>query len=133
MKTEKTYHSVDIEFKNGIIIGLWECLSEVIHWRKFNWNTYQFINIEFENDIMLGAYEFTFGLLCCGIRIRIPHETKKSKKEWEKIDLQMKKIDDYCYGWTNNREYTKFKNKQKWYLVITQKRENTKRKRIFIQ
>ena len=80
---------IDFELKNGGIISLYQCLTEILTWKEFNWNTWQFINIEFENDIMCGAYEFTFVLMCCGIRIRIPHETEKSKTNWEKWDKEI--------------------------------------------
>jgi hypothetical protein len=90
MKIEKSHNRIIFEFKKGIIIELWECLSEIIFWKHYNWNVWQFINIEFENDIWLGGYEFSFVLLCCGIRIRIPHETKKSKMNWKKIDKGIK-------------------------------------------
>jgi hypothetical protein len=87
MKIERRFiDSVDFEFNNGLIISFWQCLTEILFWRRFNWNTWQFINIEFENDIIMGGYEFTFVLFCCGLRIRIPHETKKSKKNWEEIN-----------------------------------------------
>jgi hypothetical protein len=93
MKIEHRFpDSIDFEFDNNAIISLWQCLTEVIKWKDYNWNTWQFINIEFENDIMCGAYEFTFVLLCCGIRIRIPHETDKSKKTWKEINQSMKEI-----------------------------------------
>jgi hypothetical protein len=78
------------EFKNKVTVDLWECITEIFHQKDFNWNTYQFINIEFENDTWTGAYEFTFVLLCCGLRVRIPHETEKSKKFWEKLDKERK-------------------------------------------
>ena len=69
-----------IEFNNGLMITYWQTITEIFKWRNYNWNTWQFLNIEFENDIMCGAYEFTFVFLCCAIRIRIPHQTEKSKK-----------------------------------------------------
>ena len=80
----------DIEFKNGVIISLWECISEIFKWRKYNWNTWQFINVEFENDTWTGGYEFTFVFLFCGIRFRISHETEKSKKFWKKVKKEIK-------------------------------------------
>lgn len=92
MKINKSKNSIFIEFNNGLIIDIWECLSEIIFFNQYNWNTWQFINIEFENDRMLGAYEFTFVFLCCGIRIRIPNETSKSKKEWQLIKSRIKEI-----------------------------------------
>jgi len=92
MKIEKTESSICFEFNNGIIIEIWECLREIIFWRRYNWNTWQFINIEFENDIQCGHYEFTFVLMCCGIRILIPNETKKSKKFLEELNQQVEDI-----------------------------------------
>ena len=92
MKIEKSFEHIIIEFNKGFMIELWQCLSEILLWKRYNWNTWQFINIEFENDIMCGAYEFTFVLFCCGVRIRIPHETPKSKKFWKKTKKQIKEI-----------------------------------------
>lgn len=93
MKIERKFiDSIDFEFNNGIIIALWQCLTEIILWKRYNWNTWQFINIEFENDIMMGAYEFTFVFLCCGFRIRIPHSTEKSIENWKKINESLNNI-----------------------------------------
>lgn len=98
MKIERRFiDSIDIEFNNGLIISFWQCLTEILLWKRYNWNTWQFINIEFENDIMCGGYEFSFILFCCGLRIRIPHETEKSKviwKKWNKEITEFKKIED---------------------------------------
>ena len=122
-----------IEGKNGFIIGWWQTITEIFTWKKFNWNIYQFILIEFENDIMTGAYEFTFVLLCCGIRIRIPHRTKKGDKFWKTTDSMMKKLNDSCYGWVNKKEYNDFKDKKRDWIRVTRIRELDKRKKIFIQ
>lgn len=129
MKREKGL----IEFNNGIIISYWQGLSEIIKWRKFNWNTFQFINIEFENDSWIGAYEFTLVLFLCGIRIRLPHQTKKSKKFWKKTSKIMEKLDNSCYGWVNNKIYVKFKNKKQEFMRVERIRTKHSRKKIFIQ
>jgi len=136
MKIERRFiDSIDFEFANGIMIGIWQCLSEILLYKRYNWNTWQFINIEFENDIVLGAYEFTFVLLCCGIRIRIPHQTKKSKKEWKKLNKSMKDIDKSCYGWVGKDWYNCFKNAKKDCVVmeVRNKKNKTHNKKIFIQ
>jgi hypothetical protein len=88
--TRRFIDSIDFEFNNGLMISFWQCLTEILLWKTYNWNTWQFINIEFENDIMCGAYEFTFVLLCCGFRISIPHQTELSKKNWEKWNREIK-------------------------------------------
>lgn len=91
MKIEHRFiDSIDFEFNNGLVISLWQCLTEILLWKKYNWNTWQFINVEFENDIMCGGYEFTFVFMCCGIKIGIPHETKKSKENLEKWNKEIK-------------------------------------------
>jgi hypothetical protein len=93
MKIERRFpDSIDFEFNNGLFIAFWQCLTEILFQKRYNWNTWQFINIEFENDIMCGAYEFTLVLFCCGLRIRIPHETKKSKKNWKQWNKEIKEI-----------------------------------------
>jgi len=133
MKIEKSKNQIIIEFKNGLMIDLWQCITEIFTWRKYNWNTWQLINIEIENDTWLGGLEFTFVLLCCGIRIRIPIENPKSKKNWNEINKSMKKINESCYGWIGNKEYKEFKTKKANYLLVKSKREKGKRKKIFIQ
>jgi len=138
MKIEKTKNSIFFEWKNGFIIDIWENLSEIIFWKRFNWNTWQFINIEFENDIRMGGYEFTFVFLCCGIRIRIPHETKKSKKQWNRINKSMKKIYQSCYGYVSKDNYKEYRKKEGKVSQLIVYKENTgflpkKSKKIFIQ
>jgi len=94
----------DIEFKSGIIISIWECLSEIFKFRKFNWNTWTLIQIEFENDMWTGGYEFKFVLMCCGIRVRLPHETDKSKKFWEETEKQINKMDKQTKKHSKNKK-----------------------------
>jgi hypothetical protein len=131
---------IEKEFKNGFLINIWETLSEIFLWKKFNWNTWQFINIEFENDIMTGAYEIMFVLLCCGIRIRIPHETNKSKKFWKDIKQQKNYLSQSCYGYVNKKDYNLFKNNNDWeglHIIVFKLRKyltNPRNyKKIFIQ
>ncbi len=137
MKIEKSRSSILFEWKNGFMIDLWENLSEIIFWKRFNWNTWQFINIEFENDIIMGGYEFRFVFLCCGIRIRIPHETKKSKKQWDKINRSMKRIHQSCYGWVNSKAYNNFRKNKRTdeieILEVANKKAYQYKKKIFIQ
>jgi hypothetical protein len=96
MKIERRFiDSIDFEFNNGLMISFWQCLTEILLCNRYNWNTWQFINIEFENDIMCGAYEFTFVFLCCGLRIRIPHETEKSIFNWKKWNKEIENIKSY--------------------------------------
>ena len=96
MKIERRFiDCINFEFNNGLMISFWQCLTEIFLWKTYNWNTWQFINIEFENDIMCGAYEFTFVLMRCGFRIRIPHETEKSKENWKKWEKEIDEIKSY--------------------------------------
>jgi hypothetical protein len=133
MKIDKSKNMILFEFKNGLIIELWQALTEIFQSKRFNWNVWQFIMIEFENDMMLGGYEFTFVFLGCGMRIRVPHETKISKAQWKKINSQTKILDDSCYGWTSESWYQDFKNKKITNLMIYRTRQNEFRKKIFIQ
>lgn len=122
-----------IEFNNGIVISYWQTITEIFNWKNYNWNTWQFFNVEFENDIMLGAYEFTFVFLCCGIRIRIPHKTEKSKKEWKKLNQAMKKIEQSCDGWVNKEMYEKFRKKEGNYIQVDNVKSKRRTKKVFIQ
>jgi len=126
----------NIEFNNGIIISFWQTLIEIFKHRQFNWNIFQFFLIEFENDTMCGAYEFTFVFFCCGIKIRIPHKTEKSKKFWKEIDNSKNDIfHKSCYGWCNKDQYKLFKEKTVSSLIIQTKRGKGKyfTKKLFIQ
>jgi len=133
MKIEKSKGNILFEFKNGVMINLWQTITEIFTWKKYNWNIWQFINIEFEKDTMLGAYEFTFVFMLCGIRIRIQVPNEKSKKEWSKLNNAMKKIHESCYGWINENSYEKFRKKEIENLKVTRKRTKKNRKKIFIQ
>ena len=134
MKIDKSRSRIFIEFKNGFIIDIWECLSEIIFNRQFNWNTWQFILIEFENDRAMQGLEFTFVLLCCGIRVRIPtspkgeHEMHKSCRT--SLDSIMNKS---CHGWVNSQLYKKFQKKEINYIQVDRIRSDRRRKKLFIQ
>lgn len=95
MKIEKSENSIWIEFSNGFCFEVWECLREIIFFRRYNWNTWQFIKIEFENDRQCGHYEFNFVFMCCGIRIMIPNPTPKSK---EFLNILNKQVEDIKSG-----------------------------------
>ena len=134
MKREKGY----IEFNNGIIISYWQTITEIFHYKDFNWNTWQFLNVEFENDILMGGYEFIFVFLCCGLRIRIPHKTEKSIEEYKKLNNITKGLKNSCYAWTTEEEYNNFKSKKKTGLLLWNKRkyvpkDRSKYKKLFIQ
>jgi len=133
MKIEKSKSQILFEFKNGIMINIWQNITEIFTWKNYNWNTYQFINIEFEKDTYLGAYEFIFVFMCCGIRIRIPVPNEKSKKEWKKMGSMLAKIKKSCYGWVNGNDYRKFRTKKQSYLYIYDKKLKSAGKKIFLQ
>ncbi len=98
MKITKSRSSLHIEFNNGIIIGMWECLSEIFFGKQFNWNIFQLINIEVENDRGMHANEFTFVLLCCGIRIRIPTHPKEEHEMYKSVRTSLDSImNKSCY------------------------------------
>ncbi len=128
------YFGADREFNNGIIISFWQTITEIFSWRKFNWNTFQFILVEFENDIGMHAYEFTFVLLCCGIRIRIPTHPKE---EHEMHKICRTSMDDImnksCHGWVKKDTWELFKKKKRDYILVFRTRGKGIRKRLFIQ
>jgi tyrosine-protein phosphatase YwqE len=134
MKIERTNHSIDIEFKNGNIFEIFESLTEIIFNKQYNWNTWQFINIEFENDRAMQAYEFTFVLLCCGIRIRISTHPKEEHKIHKEIMKSMDILKQSCYGWVDKESYKEFqKRKREDILIFRTKNKSPNRKKIFIQ
>jgi len=140
MKIERRFiDSIDFEFNNGLIISLWQCLTEILLWKKYNWNTWQFINIEFENDTYTGAYEFMIILFCCGIRIRIPHETAKSKEFWQKTKHSLNIIKKSFEGWTTEQDVKDYKENKKSAILVWKKRKyvpkvkGSKFKKLFIQ
>jgi hypothetical protein len=133
MKIEKTKNSIDIEFKNGIIIGIWESLSEIIFYKRFNWNTWQFINIEFENDRAMHGLEFTFVLLCCGLRIRIPTHPKEEHKIHKTVMKSLDILKESCYGWVNKQMYDKFRKKEGNHIQIDNIKSKRRNKKVFIQ
>jgi len=133
MKIDKSRSRLFIEFKNGFIIDIWECLSEIIFNRSFNWNTWQFINIEFENDRAMQGLEFTFVLLCCGIRIRIPTHPKEEHKIHKEVMGSMDILKQSCNGWVNKGMYKDFKNKTRNVMLVFRTRQQRSRKKLFIQ
>lgn len=133
MKIENSKGNILLEFKNGIVIDLWQCITEIFIWKKYNWNVWQFINVEFEKDTYLGSYDFTFVLLCCGIRISIPVPNKKSEEEWKKLGSIRTAIKNSCNGWVNEKSYENFRKKKIENLKVTRKRTKKNYKKIFIQ
>jgi len=133
MKIDKSRSRIFVEFKNGVIIEIWETLSEIIFNRRFNWNTWQFINIEFENDRAMQGLEFIFVLLCCGIRVRIPTHPKEEHKIYKEVKDSMDILKNSCHGWVNKYTYSCFKNKTIDAMMIFRIRRKATRKRLFIQ
>lgn len=130
------------EFKNGIIIDIWEQFSQFIKLRSYNWSTLQFINFEIEYDRMMGGIEIYFVLFGVALRMRFPIKTDKSEKEWTKINKSMKRIKESFYGWMLKSDMEDLKNKERncIHLFRTRKqaREDAKDlkttvKRVFIQ
>lgn len=130
------------EFKNGIIIDVWEQFSQFIKLRSYNWSTLHFINFEIEYDRMLGGIEIKMILFGLGLRMRFPVKTDKSVKEWAKINKSMKRIDEAFYGWGLKDEIQDFKNKDINILYLYRTRKFARReakaskdtvKRLFIQ
>jgi len=133
MKIEKSKNRIFIEFKNGFIIDIWENLSEIIFFRRFNWNVWQFINLEFENDRAMHGQEITFVFLCCGIRIRWDTKPEKEHDVHKRVMNSMDILKNSCHGWTNTKEYNYFKNKKTQSIFIFKTRRKGYNKRIFIQ
>jgi hypothetical protein len=134
MKVEKSRSRILFEFKNGIIIDIWENLSEIIFNRRFNLNSWQFINIEFENDRAMQGLEFIFVLLCCGIRVRIPTHPKEEHQIHKTCRNALDDLrDNSCHGWVDNKGYKAFREKKTQMITIERIRTKYNRKRIFIQ
>jgi len=79
------FNAIDFEFKNGLIISLYQEWYQFFDVKKFNWCDINFIHVQFEHDRQCGDYEFTFTLLGLTIRIQIPHETEKSKEFYKEM------------------------------------------------
>ena len=127
-------NSIDIEFKNGFMLSLYQEWYQFFNIKKFNWCDINFIQIQFEHDRQCGDYEFTFGLLGLVLRIRIPHETEKSEefmgelkhqtnliKTWKTVWIQEgyfenNKLGTHFSARTKRPQY--FKSYKKCYLQI---------------
>jgi len=132
MKINKSSNSLEFEF-NKIYITLWQGITEIFTWKNVNWNTYQFINIEFENDIYAGVYVFTFVLLCCGIRVRVPHENKKSKEFWKTIDTRISAIKTWKTIYINEYNFIRIKEKMNCQIETKRPKQFKGYKKCYLQ
>lgn len=122
-----------IEFKNGIFISYWQCLTEIFKMRKFNWSTFQFLNVEFENDRACQHYSLSLVILCCGIRINIPFTPEEEHEVHKEINDVLSGLKNSCYGWTDNESYEAFRKKKEVHLTLWAKKSLGGKRKVFLQ
>jgi hypothetical protein len=121
------------EFKNGIFISVWQCLTEIFKMKKFNWSTFQFLLVEFENDRAMHNLSLTLGLLCCGIRIVFPTHPKEEHHIHKEVYDTMTKLKESCYGWVSEKDYESFRKKKVSNLSVWTTKKLGGKKKVFIQ
>jgi hypothetical protein len=96
-------NSIDFEFKNGIMLDFWQEWYQFFDVKSFNWCDITFIKAQFETDRQCGDYEFTFVCLGLGVRLRIPHETEKSKAFYKEMSRSINTIKSWKSIWIERR------------------------------
>ena len=134
MKISREFlNAIDFEFKNGLIISLYQEWNQFFNIKKFNWCDINFIQIQFEHDRQCGDYEFTFGLLGLVLRIRIPNETEKSKDFYAGLKHETDLIKTWKSVWINT-EILKRLKKEKSVIIKSKRPKKFKNyKRCYLQ
>ena len=116
----------DFEFKSGLMINIWEELSQFFHLRKYNWCTLHFLNFSFEYDRHLGGLELMLIVLGLGIRISYPIQTDISEKTRTELRRCMGKVKSGIDGWVLEKELKAFKEKKREMLPVSRTRERAR-------
>lgn len=131
----KFEHGV-FEFKNGVLISVWQNLTEIFQMRKFNWSTFQLILVEFENDRAMQGLEVTLVFLCCGFRLRIPTSPTEEHKVHKEVSKNFDKIlNDSAHGYTSVKGWNAFKKATGQILLIRKEKPkgHGPQRKMFIQ